>query len=405
MRTWAAVEAALQGRPGWRRIGAEYHGPCPVTLAGRDGAWFGAGSGSGGVRCGCRHCGDAGGRLDGEVLTAHLAAVAGPLRNDAPREPLSAASSGPRSIGRGNGERTQTRPDGTGAGLAAVWRAGVEADGTPGRTYLHGRGAWPGPVAALRWLPAVEAARIGLRPRLPDGAAGALLYRFAVQCEGATFAVQCEAVNEGGERMAFGGGVGKRPSVTGSDFDGGRRVFVARALPVQAGRVRVRRDRGDVGVNAAGEPVELAVDDQDPDGGDDGGGGSDDGGNGGELFDHDPDVTTAAGVNLAEGPIDALALAALWRMGIERRALGDRPIGGAAGVGGWRTAAVADWPGPVTLWVQSDDEGQSALAGLRLARALRRQGRAVRRMVAPAGMDWADVAAVEAGEREAIRNG
>ena len=27
-------------------------------------------------------------------------------------------------------------------------------------------------------------------------------------------------------------------------------------------------------------------------------GGSDDGGNGGELFDHDPDVTTAAGVNL-----------------------------------------------------------------------------------------------------------
>ena len=259
-------------------------------------------------------------------------------------------------------------------------------------------------MAALRWLPADAAARIGLRPRLPDGAAGALLYRFAAPGEVDTAAVQCEAVNEGGERMAFSGGVGKRPSVTGSDFDGGRRVFVAR-LPMQAGRVRVRRDRGDVGVNAAGEPVELAVDDQDPDGGDDGGGGSDDGSNGGELFDHAPDVTTAAGVNLAEGPIDALALATLAAAGIERRALGDRPILAAAGVGGWRSAAVADWPGPVTLWVQSDDEGQSALAGLRLARALRRQGRAVRRMVAPAGMDWADVAAVEAGEREAIRNG
>ena len=198
-----------------------------------------------------------------------------------------------------------TPGDGAADLAAAVWRAGVEADGTPGAVYLAGRGCWPGPVAALRWLPAVEAARIGLRPRLPDGAAGALLYRFAAPGEVDTAAVQCEAVNEGGERMAFSGGVGKRPSVTGSDFDGGRRVFVAR-LPMQAGRVRVRRDRGDVGVNAAGEPVELAVDDQDPDGGDDGGGGSDDGGNGGELFDHDPDVTTVAGVNLAEGPIDAL---------------------------------------------------------------------------------------------------
>ena len=370
MRTWAAVEAALQGRPGWRRIGAEYHGPCPVTLAGRDGAWFGAGSGSGGVRCGCRHCGDAGGRLDGEVLTAHLAAVAGGEAD--PRGPLRAVKRLPRSTDGLITERTHSqRGDGAADLAAAVWRAGVEADGTPGRTYLHGRGAWPGPVAALRWLPASAAGE--LRPRLPDGAAGALLYRFAVQCEGATAAVQCEAVNDGGERMAFGGGVGKRPSVTGSDFDGGRRVFVAR-LPMQAGRVR-------------------------------GGGGSDDGGNGGELFDHDPDVTTVAGVNLAEGPIDALALATLAAGGIERRALGDRPILAAAGAGGWRTAAVADWPGPVTLWVQSDDEGQSALAGLRLARALRRQGRAVRRMVAPAGMDWADVAAVEAGEREAIRNG
>ena len=388
MRTWAAVEAALQGRPGWRRIGVEWHGPCPVTLAGRDGAWFGAGSGSGGVRCGCRHCGDGAGRLDGDDLTAHLTAVAGPLRNDAPR---------------GGHEYTHSRSgDGAADLAAAVWRAGVEADGTPGRTYLHGRGAWPGAVAALRWLPADAAARIGLRPRLPAGAAGALLYRFAAPGEVDTAAVQCEAVNEDGERMAFSGGVGKRPSVTGSDFDGGRRVFVAR-LPMQAGRVRVRRDRGDVGVNAAGEPVELAVDDQDPDGGDDGGGGSDDGGNGGELFDHDPDVTTVAGVNLAEGPIDALALATLAAGGIERRALGDRPILAAAGVGGWRLAAVVDWPGPVTLWVQGDMPGYRA--ALRLEAALMQTGRAVRLEVAPAGMDWGDVAHVEAAEREAVQSG
>ena len=174
-------------------------------------------------------------------------------------------------------------------------------------------------------------------------------------------------------------------------------------LPMQAGRVRVRRDRGDVGVNAAGEPVELAVDDQDPDGGDDSGGGSDDGGNGGELFDHGPDVTTAAGVNLAEGPIDALALTALAAAGIERRALGDRPILGTAGAGGGRLAAVAGRPGPVTLWVQGDMPGYSA--ALRLEAALMQTGRTVALEVAPAGMDWADVAAVEAAEREAVQSG
>ena len=299
MITWPEVEAALQGRPGWRRVGREYHGPCPVTGAGKDGAWFGAGSGSGGVRCGCRHCGDAGGRLDGESLTAHLAAVAGveadPVRTPAGSRPRAA------STGLSSGELHEGRAGV--AGLAAVvWRAGVEADGTPpdqvqplrnegpGAVYLHGRGAW------------------------------------------------------------------------------------------------VRRDRGDVGVNAAGEPVELAVDGQDPDGGDDGGGGSDEGGNGGELFDHDPDVTTVAGVNLAEGPIDALALATLAAGGIERRALGGRPIVGAAGVGGWRLAAVADWPGPVTLWVQADGPGYRA--ALRLEAALRHGGRAVGLEVAPVGMDW-----------------
>ena len=340
MITWPAVEAALQGRPDWRRIGVEWHGPCPVTLAGRDGAWFGAGSGSGGVRCGCRHCGDAGGRLEGEVLTAHLAAVAG--GEAAPRGSLRAVKRLPRSTL--STERTHSqRGDGAADLAAAVWRAGVEADGTPGRTYLHGRGAWPGAVAALRWLPADAAARIGLRPRLPDGAAGALLYRFAAPGEVDTAAVQCEAVNEGGERMAFSGGVGKRPSVTGSDFDGGRRVFVARS----------------------------------------------DGAEGG-------------GVNLAEGPIDALAAATLAAAGIERRALGDRPIVAAAGVGGWRSAAVADWPGPVTLWVQADGPGRRAAA--RLGAALERAGREWRLELAPAGMDWADVAAVEAAEREAIRD-
>ena len=73
------------------------------------------------------------------------------------------------------------------------------------------------------------------------GAAGALLYRFAAPGEVDTAAVQCEAVNEGGERMAFSGGVGKRPSVTGSDFDDGRRVFVARSGGAEGGGVNPTR--------------------------------------------------------------------------------------------------------------------------------------------------------------------
>ena len=137
-------------------------------------------------------------------------------------------------------------------------------------------------------------------------------------------------------------GVGKRPSVTGSDFDGGRRVFAARA-------------------------------------------------GGGE------------GVNLAEGPLDALALAALRRMGILRRALGVGPIVGAAGAGGWRSAAVA------------------ALAGAGDAVRCRRTGRdggrrriSARSWSGPAGSGalssrrpaWiaADVTDVEAAERAAIRD-
>ena len=36
MTGWPDLEAALQARAGWRRVGHEYHGPCPVTGAGRD---------------------------------------------------------------------------------------------------------------------------------------------------------------------------------------------------------------------------------------------------------------------------------------------------------------------------------------------------------------------------------
>ena len=135
MITWPAVEAALQGRPDWRRIGVEWHGPCPVTLAGRDGAWFGAGSGSGGVRCGCRHCGDAGGRLDGEACGRTWRPW--PATRPAPRGPLRAVKRLPRSTGWVE-YRTHT--------LAAGRRGGGPGRGRLARRCRGGRDTGRGPT-------------------------------------------------------------------------------------------------------------------------------------------------------------------------------------------------------------------------------------------------------------------
>ena len=72
MIAWPDVEAALQGRPGWRRGGREYHGPCPVSGAGRD-CCFASEGRAGDVALGCRKCGD----LESESFLAHLAALVG----------------------------------------------------------------------------------------------------------------------------------------------------------------------------------------------------------------------------------------------------------------------------------------------------------------------------------------
>ena len=76
MIAWPDVDAALQGRPGWRRVGREYHGPCPVSGAGRD-CCFASEGRAGDVKLGCRKCGGNGGKLDSESFLAHLAALGG----------------------------------------------------------------------------------------------------------------------------------------------------------------------------------------------------------------------------------------------------------------------------------------------------------------------------------------
>ncbi len=211
--TWDALRAALSMRPGWRRRGAEWHGPCPLSGDGRDTCWFGPGERAE-VRAGCRRCGT---RLDDEDFLAHLRAVV-----DLPRPPPPAAAAG----------RDVFEPD-PDPRPARVWAAAVRLDPSqPGFAYLADRRrvidrARPAPPA-VRWLPARRAAAAGCRPALPPGAAGALVYRFAGPLESETRAVQVEAVLPGGRAAAFRC-AGKRPSVLGSWIARGRRVFVAAA--------------------------------------------------------------------------------------------------------------------------------------------------------------------------------
>ena len=213
MLTWSSVEAALTGRAGWKRRGREWHGPCPVTGSGRDCAWFARGRGDGDdVRGGCRACG---GRLDASAFRAHLVAVVGGAVAD-----VSAAAIVPVSdtVARDSPRRGRLAGD--------VWGA-TESIGAVGARYLEARlgaGGWSG--GSVRWLPRSQAVAVGLWPRLPDGAVGALVYRFAAPGEAETLAVQIEALDGAARRMRFDA-AGKRPAVAGSHFGAGRRVFQA----------------------------------------------------------------------------------------------------------------------------------------------------------------------------------
>ena len=329
-RSWRDVEAGVLTRQDWKREGNAWRGPCPVSGVGKD-------------TCSVKPypddpdnvlviCGVCGGRLEPAAVREHLDAICGP----APMEP-----------GRfpGTPRRRSQKPraaESSSGHAAAAWREAGPVDGTPGLVYLVDRGVWPGSVAAVRWLPVDAARRLNIRPRLPAGAAGGLVYRYAAPGETETLAVQIEAVDGAGERCCFYPKA-KRPAVNRSRFDQGRRVFTARQ----------------------GE---------------------------------------SAGVWLCEGPLDAMALLVLELHGTLD--LGGAAVLGAAGTAGFSLAAVAGVPGPVTLAAQ--DDRPSVLAAVKLGGDVRRLTRRIVRIRRPAeGLtkrDWADAAALETAEREAIKD-
>ena len=223
MLTWTQIESAA-GAAGWKRAGVEWRGPCPFC-GGRDRAHVRPGSAADFIGS-CRGCG-----ADGIALARALVGDGGEAwsASNGPGRPAllrHAGLGGPGAPSRaratrrtGDGDMSDTRP-------ARLWAATEALTGTAGAAYLESRGLsapWP---AAVRWLPADVAG--DLRPRLPVCAAGAVCYRFAAADDGDTHAVQVEAVRDDGARVLFAPH-GKRPSVTGSRFESGARVFVARA--------------------------------------------------------------------------------------------------------------------------------------------------------------------------------
>ena len=335
MIAWPDVEAALQGRPGWRRVGREYHGPCPVSGAGRDCCFASEGQ-AGGVKLGCRRCGV---RLESEAFRAHLDALVGePARHVAPHATNARA-----------GTPTLT-PTPTPSPLPArLWRASAAPEQTPGARYLEQRGVWPAGErlpASVRWLPTEAARRGDCRPSLPSGAAGCVVYRFAGPHEVETNAAELEAVDAHAAAVRFyewkpQADRVKRPAVNGCTFDGGRRVF-----------------------SAGGDPDR--------------------------------------GVHLCEGPLDALALIHLARLGSVE--LDGAAVYGAQSTSGF-TARACTGRGPVTVWRDRDTNGQGQRAAAQLAGELRRTGRRVTIHGAPwDGADLTDWARAVVEEREAIQH-
>ena len=338
--SWSVLEGYLRGRPRWRRIGREWHGPCPVRGVGDNTCWFGPGERTP-VRGGCRKCG---GRLSSPDFREHLAAVVGDLAA------ASAASSGGTPAVRVS---VQTRRNPL---PGRVWSASVAvATDSPGFRYLRTRGvvAAAGRVPpSVRWLPLRAAVSVRCAPRLPATCAGALVYRFAGPGEAETWAVQFEPVDEGGRRLACSvrGVPIKRPSVAGSCFALGRRVFSA------------------------------------------------DGG------------TPGKGCWLVEGPLDALAVCRLDALGqlcrldacgrLRPQPLAGAAVFGVAGVpGGFRSRAC--WSrGPVVLAPDADKAGIDA--ALRLGTELGLQGRGHIVVRPPYGSDWSDFALDEGIEREGV---
>ena len=221
-----------------------------------------------------------------------------------------------------------------------LWRASGPVNRGPGRVYLTDRNVWPGAEhPEIRWIGAEALAALKIKPALPGGAVGALVYRFRApgDDEDGAKACQIEAVDARGRRHVFLWNDVKRPSIKHSDFDEGRRVFRART-----GR-------------------------------------------------------RTAGAWICEGPMDALALARLGAM--DKVNLHRASVFGAAGAGAVNSRTVAGLVGIARLAMDNDAAGD--MAWERITEQLAAERRTWRGARPPRRFhDWTEALAAETGGRE-----
>ena len=208
--SWSRLEPMLHVRPGWRRTGAEWHGPCPILGIGKNTCWVRAADEiPDGVLVGCRKCAP----LDRSAVRLHVHALAPEaVTSDAP---VRAASS-------------SDRPFEPAEQVVALWRRARSVERTPAADYLRSlRACWdlrPFPPS-VRWLPATAALFQTVRPAPPPGTAGLICYGYRGIEDRAVGAVQLEAVSAQATRIPWPPDGAPRVSAAGSRFDSGRQRF------------------------------------------------------------------------------------------------------------------------------------------------------------------------------------
>ena len=208
--SWSRLEPVLHFTPRWRRIGREWHGPCPVRGVGKDTCWVRAADViPDGVLVGCRKCAP----LDSASIRRHVHALApeAVCLVDRPR---------PAAV----------RPSrfSPASEVSRLWRRARSIERTPGADYLRsGRRCWgPAPFpASVRWLPAAAGLFRYLRPVVPPGAAGVICYGYRGVSDRLVGAVQLEAVSPAGVRIPWPPTGAPRVSAAGSRFDSARQRF------------------------------------------------------------------------------------------------------------------------------------------------------------------------------------
>ena len=215
--SWSRLAPALAGRSGWKRVGREWHGPCPLSNRGRDTCWARAADRiPDGVLFGCRKCEP----FTVELRRLHIEALSvdAVVVVDAPGMEVK-ASEPPLAVS---------------SLVASVWTDGVSAERTVGAQYLRQRrrcwGSRPLPPS-VRWLPAAAGAFSLVRPAPPPGTAGLLLYAFRGLEDRLVAGVQAEAVTADGLRLGWLPTGAPRVSVAGSRFDAGRQRFEVLSSP------------------------------------------------------------------------------------------------------------------------------------------------------------------------------